>query len=92
MINMEFEINKLILFDKGYIIETTSPLNLFATYYLSVKPSSSIEINKTYYITKNTSMIIDLLPQTLNENVCFTLTDGVTPPICQTPTCSFEVI
>jgi len=90
----EITLNKVIPFNNGFIIESSTQLNFGSTYYLSIDSDSSI-INKQYIASKNGTIIADSWTNVGytpldNSNTCFTLSDapsGVCPPL----TCNLQV-
>jgi len=89
---VEITLNKAILFNKGYILQTLSNLSSSILYYLKIESNSNI-YNRTYLPMYNNNTILDTwgtisIPQ--GTDVCFTLTD--TPEIpCETPICNFII-
>ena len=89
---MEIQLNKAILFNKGYVLQTMNNLSLSTLYYLKIQ-ANNITYDRTYVPIYDNNTILDIwgttsIPQ--GTDVCFTLTD--TPEIpCETPTCDFIV-
>lgn len=89
----EIILNKVILFNKGYVLETMNNLLTSTLYYLKIEANNNV-YNRIYTPIYNNNTIIDTwevtsIPQ--GSNVCFTLTDTPPLPPCEAPTCNFVI-
>ena len=90
---MEIQLNKAILFNKGYVLQTSNNLQSNILYYLKIQTDNN-EYNKIYTSIYNNNTILDIwgttsIPQ--GTNVCFTLTDELPQPPCEPSICDFII-
>lgn len=88
----ELPLDKVISFDKGFTISSTTTMISGTPYYLTI--DSSV-VNRIYIPTKSGTVISDSWASVgyipLDGSVCFTLLD-TTGGACIQPTCSITMI
>lgn len=87
----EITLNKVILFNKGYVLQSTNNLIPNTKYYLKIEANNNV-YNREYTPTYNNNTIIDIwetISISQGTNTCFTLTDTPTQPPCNPSICDF---
>ncbi len=83
----EISLSKIILFNKGYIIQTLNNISN-TIYYLKIQTPDNTYV-KTVTPTYNNNIIIDIWESMIPQNdVCFTLTDT---PQCDPSACDITI-
>lgn len=86
----EILLSQAILFNTGYVLQTSNSLLLNTLYYLRIQENNNI-YNRTYTPMYNNNIILDTWGTIIIQqgtNVCFTLTDTLP---CETPICNLEI-